>query len=177
MASTLLTTEVCEAAVEIVRPSAQALVDLGYTGDRHDLYGVMHDPTITYAPGRSIDEAILWEGVIVGDPLNGKDDFRGIARGKARVSWRTGQSTRYVAEMAPHLFSSDDGDDVKHPGSHVIDGRVAATSGFQNWFDEAVSGALLGWSWALTMGLMKGGQTANPGNHFVVPTPLAVILP
>ncbi|WP_233564510.1 hypothetical protein [Achromobacter sp. K91] len=82
--------------------------------------------------------AILYEES-VGDPREWDADYGAYARGKARLSWRTGRSSHDVLALQPHLLHAKD---TRVWGSVAIDGIVVAVSGANPWFDEAFAAAI-----------------------------------
>ncbi|PIR86506.1 hypothetical protein COU13_00565 [Candidatus Kaiserbacteria bacterium CG10_big_fil_rev_8_21_14_0_10_43_70] len=58
------------------------------------------------------------------------------ARAKARMSWRTGYSSRTLIYEKPHLLLPGDS---RFPGSAVLDNVVTGVSGADAWDDEMVS--------------------------------------
>lgn len=82
--------------------------------------------------------AILYEES-VGDPEEWDADYGAYARGKARLSWRTGQSGHEILALRPHLLHAKD---TRVWGSVAIDGIVVAVSGANPWFDEAFAAAI-----------------------------------
>jgi hypothetical protein len=75
---------------------------------------------------------ILWEAQ-VGSPSEWEWDYRKFAEAKARLSWRTGLSSREVLQSKMHLIEK--GDTVYY-GSVVMDGLIVGVSGVQEYFDE-----------------------------------------
>jgi hypothetical protein len=61
------------------------------------------------------------------------------ARAKAKMSWRTGFSSRILIHEKPHLLLPGDS---RFPGSAVLDNIVTGTSGADAWDDEMISNQL-----------------------------------
>lgn len=92
------------------------------------------------------EEAVLAERSF-GDAAAWGADYRGFARAKARLAWRTSLDTRQVQQHAPHLLRAGD---TLLWGSACRDGLIVAASGAQPWFDEAFSGIVVELVRALT---------------------------
>jgi hypothetical protein len=127
-------------AVEQVLPFiSRAVVDYG-VGDGGFLHIVIMNPGLL-PHETSFENAILYE-YSVGDRTAWDADYQRFARAKARIAWSTGQDSRLVQMLRPHLLSRGD---TTLWGSAVLDGIVVATSGAQPWYDEAFAGMLAYW--------------------------------
>ena len=124
-------------AVAMVMPMIEAAMRRPEVGDSGFLYIVIMNPVAQPGADR-FEDAILYEQA-VGDREKWDADYAQYARGKARMSWRTGLDSHQVQEIAPHRVVQDD---TTVWGSVCVDGIVVGVSGAQPWFDEAFAGAV-----------------------------------
>lgn len=134
-AERLLDRALAEQALDLAQPLIEhAIAQPGISGERV-LHVVVADPD-----GRaSFDEAVLAERSFGAPPPWGAD-YRGFARAKARLAWRTGLDTRLVHQQSPHLLRAGD---TLLWGSALREGILVASSGAHPWFDEALCGSVL----------------------------------
>lgn len=136
----MFTGKMAEQAIDLALPTVEALAAQDVTNGR-DLHIVVavREPGYTDAlvlAERSLGNTDLW-----------RYRYDTIARNKADISARTGLSSREVQLLRPELLVEGD---TKYWGS-VVDGNlVAACSGVQSHFDEAISRVIL----AIARGLM-----------------------
>ena len=124
-------------AVQLARPMLDAARSNSRVGESGFLHVVIMNPLAK--PGDcDFAGAILYEQSI-GDPEKWDADYGAFARGKARLSWRTGLSSHEVVALKPHLLQAKDS-----PlwGSVCLDGVVVGVSGANPWFDEAFASAV-----------------------------------
>jgi len=119
-------------AVELVMPAIYELLDR--YAKRKDLHIVVMDPRVKPWEG-SFDEAVLHERS-VGDSSKWKDDYRRIARSKAKQAWRDGQANIITQMLAPATLKNGD---TVFWGSFEYYGVIVAASGIESWFDMLVS--------------------------------------
>jgi hypothetical protein len=122
-----------EAFDAFVRPSIQHAMHKEHVNKSH-MHVVVLQPGVPYAEGA--DLPILFE-VSFGDSEDWKKwegkSYKEFAYGKARLSWRTGLSSREVVLVKPQLLLPGD---CRLWGSSVYGGVVTAISGIQPFFDE-----------------------------------------
>ncbi|MEK7944929.1 hypothetical protein WKR98_09240 [Pigmentiphaga sp. YJ18] len=119
-------------AVRMALPMIEAAMRDPRVGESGFLYLVIMDPASS--PGRDqFEEAILYEHA-VGDPQQWDADYAAFARGKARISWRTGIESHLVQTAYPQLLRENDS---TLWGTACLDGYVVASSGANPWYDEA----------------------------------------
>ncbi|SAI06912.1 Uncharacterised protein [Bordetella ansorpii] len=124
-------------AVELVMPMLRAAVADGRIGDSQCLHVVVMHPLKT--PGNAtFEEAVLYEAS-VGDRDRWDADYAAYARGKAALSWRTGQNSHAVCTTVAHLLRPED---TALWGSVWHEGIIVGVSGAQPWYDEAFAGAV-----------------------------------
>jgi hypothetical protein len=143
--SALLTRQVCERAWEVVSLAVDCASDVGIVNKMAGTIVVL-DPTMPYNPSTKISSvAIFMEHLSPTYPDMQK--YSEYAQAKAMLSWRTGYSSRYIQQDAPHLykapFNGEPGD-IKWGGSVVRDGLVVAFSGVQPEFDEWIADTMAG---------------------------------
>lgn len=124
-------------AVRLALPMLEQARSNTRVGESGFLHVVVMNP-LARPEACAFEDAILYEESI-GDPARWDADYGAYARGKARVSWRTGLSTQAVLALHPHLLHAED---TRVWGSAVVDGIVVAASGANPWFDEAFSAAI-----------------------------------
>jgi hypothetical protein len=129
-----------EQAVQQVLPFITQAIAEYHVGDGGFLHIVIMNPGLSPRE-TSFENAILYEHS-VGDRAAWDADYQRFARAKARVAWSTGQDSRVVQMLRPHLLSRGD---TTLWGSVVVDGIVVAASGAQPWYDEAFAGMLAYW--------------------------------
>lgn len=124
-------------AVQLALPMLEAARADTRVGESGFLHVVVMNPLAR--PGDcDFASAILYEES-VGDPQRWDADYGAFARGKARLSWRTGMSSHEVVVARPHLLQAKDS---MVWGSVCVDGIVVAVSGANPWFDEAFAAAV-----------------------------------
>ncbi|CAB3700018.1 hypothetical protein SB816_08155 [Achromobacter sp. SIMBA_011] len=124
-------------AVQLALPMLEAARADKRVGESGFLHVVVMNPLAR--PGEcDFSQAILYEQS-VGDPNRWDADYGAFARGKARLSWRTGLSSHEVVVARPHLLQAKD---TPVWGSVSVDGIVVAVSGANPWFDEAFAAAV-----------------------------------
>lgn len=124
-------------AVQLARPMLENAVSDAHVGESGFLHVVILNPLAK--PGDcDFANAILYEESI-GNPDEWDADYGAFARGKARLSWRTGLSSHEVMTLKPHLLQAKD---PPVWGSVVLDGIVVGVSGANPWFDEAFAHAV-----------------------------------
>lgn len=129
--------DAAQEAVQLARPMLDAALSNTSVGESGFLHVVVMNPLAQ--PGScEFADAILYEESI-GDPAGWDADYGAYARGKARVSWRTGLATHEVMALKPHLLQAKDS---QVWGSVCLDGIVVAVSGANPWFDEAFAAAV-----------------------------------
>ena len=129
--SHILTEEVAQAALELVKPVFDGLVASGVTDDRVNLH------VIVFQPGR---EDILAEASWGEDPSTWTLPYAAIAYGKAKKVQQSGMVLRTLRNDAPWLYESGD---VRYVGGVIENGLVVAASGLQDYWDEAISWMVL----------------------------------
>jgi hypothetical protein len=132
---TLLDDGLVERAFDLASPLIEATLDQPDVSADRVLHVVVVDPD----PPR-FDDAVLAERRFGHALTSGGVDYRGFARAKAQLAWRTSLDTRQVQHNAPHLLRAGD---TLLWGSACRDGLIVAASGAQPWFDEAFSGVIL----------------------------------
>jgi len=141
-----LTAEYAKEAFDaFVRPSIKHAMHREHVNKSH-MHVVVLQPGIPYTDDAELP--ILFE-VSFGDKDDwdkwGGKSYQEFAYGKARLSWRTGFSSREVVLTKPHLLRHGD---CRLWGSSVYGGIVTGISGVQPFFDEMfatmTSAAMLG---------------------------------
>jgi hypothetical protein len=125
-------------ALALVQPLLeQVLADSALNGS-----GVLHvvvmNPALTPADA-SFEDAILYEASFGRARSTWDADYAGFARAKARLSWRTGMSSRALQLEQPQRLQSGD---TTLWGSVAVDGIVVGISGAEAEYDEALAGAV-----------------------------------
>jgi len=119
-----------EAFDAFVRPSIQHAINKENVNKSH-MHVVVLQPGVPYVEGA--DLPILFE-VSFGEMEDWEvKSYKECAYGKARLSWRTGLSSREVVLTKPHLLLPGD---CRLWGSSVYGGVVTGISGVQPFFDE-----------------------------------------
>lgn len=154
--SRFVDTDMARHAVQLCLPAMQAAMDSREAGASGFLYIVILRPGFTPEHG-SFGEAILYEHAL-GDPAQWDADYAHFAKGKAKLSWRTGADTHAVQQLHPHLLV--DGDSLLW-GGIVQHGIVVAVSGADPWFDEAFACAVASMLRALAKKKLAG-QNGRP---------------
>ena len=125
-----LTKELATEAIQMVLPAFHTAAATGKF-KRDSIYIVVMDPR--KKPGEfTFDASILLEYGIGPEAEN----YKPVARAKARRAWETGLTGQTIQSLAPHLF---DVGDTKWHGDAVYMELVVAASGIQGHFDELVS--------------------------------------
>ncbi|CAM3979491.1 GAF domain-containing protein [Bordetella tumbae] len=124
-------------AVRLARPMLDAALSDTGVGESGFLHVVVMNP-LAKPGGCDFADAILYEESI-GNPEEWDADYGAFARGKARLSWRTGLPSHEVVALKPHLLQAKDGTVW---GSVCLDGIVVGVSGANPWFDEAFATAV-----------------------------------
>lgn len=119
----------CKEVAEVLRPM---FADLNGRG-------VVHRDALFMVFGiRSVNEPWFEEVYSASLGSQPQEDwehpFDDIARGKARLTGRTGLPSREVQLMKPHLLRRED---VRYWGSWIEDDIIVAASGVKPWYDEA----------------------------------------
>ncbi|HSK08549.1 MAG TPA: hypothetical protein VK911_03170 [Vicinamibacterales bacterium] len=140
----MLTRELVEEAVGLALPAIEAALRRPGVSGEGVLHIVVLNPQAA-APGAVFEDAILYEHS-VGDPARWGADYRGFARGKAALAWRTRCDTHVIQELRPHLLRPGD---TLLWGGVVREGLVVAASGAHPWFDEAFANAVAGFILAI----------------------------
>ena len=126
--SRFLTYEVARQAIELVRPSIEAMMERGVCKRKH-LDIVVLNPLARPDTG-TFDEAVLceqsWE-----DESQWEHNYRVIARSKVEQTWRTSLPTRLLQQM-PHLYQRGDSPFF---GSANHDGIMVGASGVESHYD------------------------------------------
>lgn len=137
--SALITKEVVIDVVDALRPAIMEMMKRGHL-KREDLHLVVLDPGLAYLIGNigdgshyDIKNAILYEESFGDDWAH---DYLGIARGKAKVTLRTGLPSLHVVQFAPHLLLQGD---PKYGGSVIMDGIITSASGAFSFQDLMIS--------------------------------------
>lgn len=121
-----------EAFEAFVLPSIENAIKGEHVGGKH-FHVVTLIPGIPYSA--DADLPILFEysrGREEWENWSGKT-FKDFAEAKVRLTWRTGFSSRLVAQTMPQLFQSSD---TRYWGSDIIAGFPTGFSGFDECFDE-----------------------------------------
>lgn len=143
-----------EAAIEAValaRPMFNAALSNARVGESGFLHVVIMNPLAR--PGQcDFASAILHEESL-GDSAQWDADYGAFARGKARLSWRTGLSSHEVLALKPHLLLAKD---LSVWGSVCVDGIVVAVSGANPWYDEAFAATIAALFKAVVQGRREG---------------------
>jgi hypothetical protein len=148
-----------EQAVAQVLPFIERAIADYRVGDGGFLHLVVMNPGLTPTE-TSFENAILYEHS-VGDRNAWDADYQRFARAKARIAWSTGQDSRVVQMLRPHLLAR--GDTILW-GSALVDGVIVAASGAQPWYDEAFAGVLAYWLKACAY---QRAQERKPGALFL----------
>jgi hypothetical protein len=130
MSQPFLNAPLAKAAFAIVKPVILDMMDRGRVKRR-----AFH--IVIAAPRTAPAFDVLYEESIGDPPESWEAPFDQIARSKARITWRTGKSSSYIAHCAPHLLTTED---TIYWGSDVLDELVSAGSGVEPYFDEMYSG-------------------------------------
>jgi len=133
--SALLTKEIVEEAITILRPSIEEFM-------RKHKYVALAIVVLDPLADPKADEFIVWEGVI-GEQDKSKwpdnDRFDYNAREKALISFRTGLPSHAVQRLYPHLYKESD---FKYGGSSVFEKIITGSSGFDQNHDLMWSNAV-----------------------------------
>lgn len=125
-----------EAFDAFVKPSIKHAMHQQHVNKSH-LHVVVLQPGAPYVEGAELP--ILFE-TSFGDREDwdewGGLSYHDFAYGKARLSWRTGLSSREVVLTKPHLLRPGD---CRLWGSSVYSGVIVGVSGVQPFFDEMIA--------------------------------------
>ena len=135
--SALLTPEMCHKAWYTIEVAVDAAADDGMINKFAGTIVVL-DPT----SGGNADSSVLFKKTLSRDHENAAK-YEEFALAKARLSHRTGRSSRDIQVNAPHLFKepySHEVGDLKWGGSVVREGLIVAFSGVEAVFDEMIAG-------------------------------------
>jgi len=124
-------------AVQLARPMLDAALSNVRVGESGFLHIVIMNPLAKPADCDFVG-AILYEESL-GNPAEWDADYGAFARGKARLSWRTGLSSHEVLALKPHLLQAKDSSVW---GSVCLDDVVVGVSGANPWFDEAFAATI-----------------------------------
>lgn len=159
MKSALLTRNIVEQAVAILRPGIEEFIK---QQKRVAAAMVVLNPLV----GFETEGVILWEGTF-GEQDKSKwpngERFDLNARKKALVSLRTGLPTHLVQQNRPHMYI--DGD-FKYGGSAVFEGIITAMSGLAWEHDLMYSNAAASLCHGLCLHACNQ-QIKNEGKHIV----------
>jgi hypothetical protein len=155
-----LTTEICDVAHQAIRSTIEWVMDYR-DGDSKAGFLVVLDPTVPssrsgspgslrlgWHPGLEkvmqrpfVDKVVLFSESF-GDREEWAYPFEEIALAKAYASWMTGLPSYRIQQDAPYLYQEAM---AKYGGSAVdITGQlVVAFSGFEDYFDQMISEAML----------------------------------
>jgi hypothetical protein len=98
--------DAAQEAVQLARPMLEAALSNTSVGESGFLHVVLMNP-LAHPGSCGFAEAVLYEESI-GDPAEWDADYGAYARGKARLSWRTGLSTHEILALKPHLLRAKD---------------------------------------------------------------------
>ena len=125
-----------EAFEAFTKPAIWSGLEGGHVGGT-GLYLLTLDPTVPYAEAAPLPILFEWYSE---DRANWPDwdgmKFDDFAKAKARITWRTGKSSREVALMQPYLLKTGD---TSLWGSDITNGVISAASGVKPNFDEMFS--------------------------------------
>ncbi len=124
--SFILTKDIAQRAVAIVRPTIEGILGSGLTDGRSNLHLVVLDPD----NGRSLYEESF------GEKTTWQHPYDEIALAKASLCWHNEMVGRNVQKDAPWLYERGD---TRYVGGVFENGLVAAASGLQDYFDEMIS--------------------------------------
>ena len=173
MSSALLTREVVERAVRLLRPMVEEEFIKNEKG-RCVAAICVFDPTVEYfrpdlAPIANGNPSlpILWEGLI-GETDTSKwpvgRDYRVFARLKATIAWKTRKATHLIQRNQPHLYSTGD---FKYGGGTFFEDIPIGTSGLKWQKDLATSNSLGSLLHAFCLESFEN-QLSDNENYFVV---------
>ena len=141
-------------AIDLATPLIEGLIQADMV-KRHDLHVLVArrqaDGTYTVLAERSYGDSAKWE-----------QPFDEIAHSKARITSRTGLTSREVQLMRPGLLEPGD---IKFWGSAILDPIIVACSGFQPWYDEAVANAVA-WLCQAAVDQLRDDAQALSGYHY-----------
>lgn len=124
--------EVAKQAVELVKPSIEALFE---RTNRKELHIVIMDPRLKPWEADFSDAVLYQESIKTSGVW--EHPFDDFARNKAEQAWRNSQANIVMQTRHPSVLR--DGD-VPFYGSFVYGGIVVACSGVEQWFDMLISG-------------------------------------
>lgn len=144
-------------AIAVMRPSIELMMAHCLVKRTH-LYIMVAEIAPEFSSGY-----ILRAYESFGYPSDWEHPYDEIARGKTRISARTGLSSREVHTMRPHLLVPGD---VKYWGNAIGPPFIVSCSGVEPWFDEAISNAVLGLCKALTQRRVERMRAADGSDFF-----------
>lgn len=165
--SIILTKELAAQAVQMVRPSVEALMMSGRF-KRPTLHIVIGDPS--FKPHDANRER-CWRnnGILhqetIGNTSDWERPYDSIALSKTYLSWQHGMPTQILQARCPHLLEYGD---TTFFGSAVRDGLVVGVSGVQPYFDQMVAEWVLEACRALCIEAMTTGQVETDKDGFIV---------
>ncbi|QQG44667.1 MAG: hypothetical protein HYW86_02015 [Candidatus Roizmanbacteria bacterium] len=131
MVTYILTKELAQKALAMIRPSIEAILGTELVGGRKDFYIAVFD--------LGTDDILADD--VYGDRPRWEYPYDKIAGSKGTIATRTGLTTRDVQVNAPWLYQKSD---TRYVGSVTEHGLVVAGSGLANHWDETI-----GW-WVLS---------------------------
>ncbi len=121
--SAILTRALVQEAFDAIRPEIEAFIKT--QPGRTVLAFQVLDPCVTIA--RAGIPSVVWHGAAgEQDQSAWKSDYAANAGKKVRIVWRTGISTKLMAEEYPHFFEEGD---FKYPGGVEYKGIIVGASG------------------------------------------------
>ncbi|MDP3962330.1 MAG: hypothetical protein Q8Q03_00465 [bacterium] len=144
--SALLTEEMVEAAVAILRPGIESLIK---STNRMVVWTVVLDPGVTRFDATR--PSVLWSGGIGElDQSKWPRKYDLLAGDKVGLTWRTDLPSHLVQRDAPYLFRKGD---FKYGGSEYRNGLIVGSSGLEWHHDYLVSASLAAMLQAMTIGV------------------------
>ena len=129
--SILLTKDLAQRAVDLVRPSIEKILGSELAGGRPSLY------LAVLTPGSDL---LLYEESFGEPEVTWKYPYDDIALAKTHLCQRTGMVARNVQRDAPWLYEKGD---TRYVGGVIENGLVVAASGLQDYLDEMISWMVL----------------------------------
>jgi len=121
--------------IALLAETVDLWVARGFLHRNHGCIVVM-DPRLPYRGDAEEFSKAIFIALRLGNVDAWEHPYDDIALAKAKLSWRTGFSTREVIELYPHLLEEGD---VRWAGGIVFNGWVVAYSGDKAYLDEAVA--------------------------------------